>query len=123
MYAIARGDINMSSGKLAAQTGHAFKMLTRSLIKSNKPRFKILENQYFSDGIGTNVILFAKDLNELLAIHASLDDQYFPVELIEDEGHIHPPHFDGSPIITCLGVGPAKKKDLPAIFSKLQSYK
>ena len=32
MYAITRGDLNMTPGKAASQLGHAFKLLTRNCI-------------------------------------------------------------------------------------------
>ena len=96
----------MNSGKLAAQAGHAY---TNTLLAS------LLENpnktlQYESVGdIGTKICLQAKNLDHLLFIKKQADAQGICNQLITDPGHIFGEHFDGSPIVTALGIGPVTK--------------
>lgn len=120
MYAISRGDLNMSAGKLAAQTGHIFKLLTR-LICKNYPN---LEKQYFADGSGTNVVLEAKNLNQLIRAYNEAEAAGLPCILFEDEHHVIPgTAFDGSPIITCLGIGPARRHEVDHITKRFKCVK
>jgi hypothetical protein len=81
MYAIFRADIlkdipdNIKYLKLASQTGHCFKILTRNL--RNNPK---LENEYFSDGLGTNVILRSKTADALEKAYLAAIDAGIPAE-------------------------------------------
>ena len=101
MYAILRTDIVMSPGKAAAQAGHAFvDTLLTGLSAGDIPA-----QAYAKLRPGTKITLGAPlrdfDLIELCAQAAGV-----PVCRIIDSGHVEPPHFDGSPIPTALGVGP-----------------
>lgn len=119
MYVITRGDLHMSGGKLASQAGHAFKMLTKQLHDDTE-----LFNNYFADGdIGTNVVLRAKNLNQILLAHDKALAAGIPCSLISDQGHIMPPHFDGKPIITALGIGPATRDDIQHITKRFNLEK
>lgn len=119
MYAIIRGDLEMTPGKAASQSGHAFKLLTKNIITSNP----LLAEEYFSDGgIGTNVCLTSNNLEKLINAHEECKRIGIPSFLIVDEGHIMPPHFDGSPIITALGIGPAKRHDVKQITKRFKLY-
>ena len=108
----------MSPGKAASQAGHAFKMVTYQNLKTNPENFE----RYLEGGIGTNVCLVAKNLRQIEAIIQECEEQKIPHSLIIDEGHIHPPHFDGSPIVTALGVGPIFENP-PKSLKRLSVYK
>ena len=97
----------MSPGKAAAQLGHAFKLSTYITLKTNPELFE----SYLSGSIGTNICLVAPTEEYLLEIKEQIF--HFPHILVQDSGHVHPPHFDGSPIITCLGLGPISRRYLP----------
>jgi PTH2 family peptidyl-tRNA hydrolase len=43
-----------------------------------------------------------------------------PHKLIIDSGHIMPPHFDGNPIITALGIGPCCRDEIKNITKKFK---
>lgn len=92
----------MSIGKLAAQAGHAY----LDAFLAAPPDLTAL---YRTDGHGTKVCLAARSLDELLLAKelASLHD--VPHAFVVDSGHVHPPHFDGSPITTALGLGPVTR--------------
>lgn len=123
MYAILRHDIfinipnNIKYMKMAVMTGHAFKMLTRNLRHHPK-----LDEAYFEDGIGTNIILRAKGILQLEDAHRKAKEAGLFTSFITDEHHIIPgTAFDGKPIITCLAIGPALRKDIQHITKKFSA--
>lgn len=119
MYAILRGDLNMSPGKSASQAGHAFKLLTKQIITEHPA----LAAEYFSDGLGTNVVLQAKNQFQLERAFREAKAAGISAELIIDSGHIMPPYFDGKPIITALGIGPATRDQIKQITKRFNCLK
>ena len=119
LYAIQRGDLSMTAGKAASQLGHAFKLLTKNMI-FNDPQ---TASAYFADGMGTNICLKSKNLFQLERAFESAKAAKFPCVLITDSGHIMPPHFDGSPIITALGIGPCLRRDIHHITKRFNIWK
>lgn len=120
MYSIIRGDLDMTPGKSAAQAGHTFKLLTKNILEDDPQTAE----RYFSDGgIGTNICLSSKNLESLLYAHEQCERNGIPSVLITDSGHIMLPHFDGSPIITALGIGPARRCDVDQINKRFKLYK
>lgn len=69
----------------------------------------------------TKVCLKAKSLQQLLRAHDAAQKLGLPCALITDEHHVLPPHFDGSPIVTALGLGPARRCDAYAVTKRLGS--
>lgn len=123
MYAIFRADAfadlpeSTRYLKIASQTGHAFKLLTRNL--RHNPA---LDDAYFADGMGTNVILKAKNEAAILRALREAQDAGLPCVLITDENHIIPgTQFDGSEIITALGIGPACRADIHHITKRFSA--
>lgn len=112
MYAILRADLNMPAGKAASQAGHAF------LDAYSKANPEIRE-AYRADGEGTKVVLIARNEGVLQAAYARAQDLGLPAAIVVESGHILPPVFDGSPIVTALGIGPvshAKAKQITKRF-------
>ena len=107
LYAIIRKDLEMPPGKMAAQAGHAFQ---EAFLASGSNEQEI----YRKYSVGTKIVLEAT-LDELLKTKFLLEEANIPCVLIEDSGHIFPPHFDGNPIITALGVG--LHPDVPNMLS------
>jgi peptidyl-tRNA hydrolase len=98
----------MSPGKLAAQAGHAF--LDAFLIALER---RPDNARRYRDGChGTKVALLADGLDDLLRARAMADRAGLPTALITDSGHVLPPLFDGSPIVTALGIGPARRSEV-----------
>ena len=95
----------MPIGKICAMSGHAFKISTKNLILNHSD----LAENYFSDGLGTNVCLVASTTEKLLRAYDQAKSLDIPCCLIVDSGHILLPHFTGDPIITAIGIGPATK--------------
>lgn len=109
MYAIARTDLHMPTGKLSAQCGHAF---VEALVRAPPNRREL----YRKDGMGTKVVL-GGTIDELLKIQYLCEINNVPTALIIDSGHILLPHFTGEPIITCLGIGPVYRHEVKFLKS------
>ena len=114
MYAIIREDLSMDAGKRASQIGHAF-VDAYDAAKLENPDIASL---YKGSGHGTKVCMFAKNLNQLLKGYRECRALKIPCALIIDRKHVLPPHFNGDPIITAIGIGPAYK-DVVAHITKL----
>ncbi len=114
LYAIVRSDLEMPPGKLAAQAGHAF--LESFLVADDEAA-----SEYRADGVGTKITLQARSLDDLQWAQFHCERMGVPCALIVDEGHVMPPHFDGNPIVTALGIGPIKREDhINVITSKFR---
>lgn len=95
----------MTNGKANAQSGHAYTNTLLTAIEQDKL------HGYESIGkIGTKICLVAKNLLQLEKAHDKAQEFGIPCSLITDEGHVMLPHFDGSPVITALGIGPTTKE-------------
>jgi len=116
-YAIVRGDLEMPAGKLSAQSGHAY---TDVLACASPERVK---NYRQSDLGGSKVTLRAKNLHHLMRAYIELSAAGIPVAPVVDCEHVFPPHFDGSPVITALGVGPCKKSEVHHILKRFNTVK
>jgi PTH2 family peptidyl-tRNA hydrolase len=115
MYAIVRADLQMSPGKLAAQTGHAF-LDTFDLCRKEYPDRAA---EYHSGTHGTKVVLGVEDLSQLLKIYEQAKAAGLPTTLVVDSGHKMPPHFDGTPIETAVGIGPVLRHEIQHITGQL----
>jgi peptidyl-tRNA hydrolase len=101
MYAILRSDLRMSSGKAAAMASHA---ILDSFLQADEQS----QHSYLNDG-GTKVVLAAKDELELHQLERLAHGAGIPFSLVTESHHVHPPDFDGSPIIVALGLGPVER--------------
>lgn len=102
MYALYRADLQMSPGKLAAQCGHAFSLAYEQALRD----FPALCLKYKGTGNGTKICMYAKNQGQLLRAYEDILKTGVPCALVIDRGHVLPPHFDGQPIVTALGIGP-----------------
>lgn len=107
----------MPSGKLAAQAGHAY---TDALMDALDKNPELVSNYRNLDKGGSKVTLKSKNLNQLLNAYEQAKAEGLPVALIVDANHILPPHFDGSPIITAIGIGPVTKAQVSHITKKFR---
>jgi peptidyl-tRNA hydrolase len=108
MYAIYRADLDMPPGKIAAQCGHAFARAAENAEKASPGTGA----RYRGTGNGTKICMYAKNEGQLLRAYREMLEQGIPCELIIDRGHLLPPHFDGNPIITALGIGPVYRDEI-----------
>jgi PTH2 family peptidyl-tRNA hydrolase len=108
LYALYRADLEMPPGKLAAQCGHAYDM-AHDLAKIERPA---ITAQYKGTGNGTKICMYAKNEAQLARAYDDAKAAGIPVVIIVDRGHILLPHFDGKPIVTALGIGPAYRDEV-----------
>lgn len=104
----------MSAGKLASQAGHAFLDAYDQCRKDYPDRAE----EYNTSG--TKVVLRAKSSEHLIRAEQEAKALGIPCSLIIDSGHIMPPYFDGNPIITALGIGPATRSEIKRITKRFQ---
>lgn len=114
MYAIMRGDLKMSPGKLASQAGHAFVDAYDACLQRSPHRAR----EYIADGHGTKVVLSADTAEKILEIYDAVKVLGIPCALIVDSGHIMPPYFDGNPIVTAVGIGPVRRDEIQQITNQ-----
>jgi peptidyl-tRNA hydrolase len=109
----------MSPGKAAAQAGHAF--LEAYLAATAADRARAVA--YRADGLGTKVVLLAPDLAALRRAEALAQGLGIPCARITDSGHILAGTlFDGLPIVTALGLGPASREEVRPIIDRFSLY-
>lgn len=108
----------MAPGKMAAQAGHAYLGAFREAMRL---RPQIAED-YDRDSNGTKVCLIARNERELIRAYEEAQRAGVPASLIIDQHHILPPHFTGEPIITALGIGPARKEEARPILKRFSTH-
>jgi peptidyl-tRNA hydrolase len=121
IYAISRGDLEMSPGKLSAQTGHAFANCAITALAEDPELLRVYQGPDF---IGTKVSLTAKSEGALLYAYEQARAAGLIACLITDKNHIIPgTSFDGNEIITALGIGPCTREQAHHITKKFQTVK
>lgn len=108
----------MPPGKLAAQAGHAYLGAFRAAMRLRPT----IADDYDRDSNGTKICLRAKNEQQILRAYEEARAAGLPCELIIDQHHILPPHFDGRPIITALGIGPARKAESWPILKRFSIH-
>lgn len=107
-----RGDLQMPAGKLAAQAAHAHAQTLIAYLMRHPERAALFNAQGSS---GSRIVCIAKNAQQLLKAYDEAQRLGLPCALFSDSGHILPPHFDGNPILTGLGLGPAPREVLRGI--------
>ena len=111
---MVRTDLGMSPGKIASQAGHAY---LGAFLNCQQLDPDLLA-QYLKHFPGTKVCLKASNLDALLRAEAEAIFSRIPCSLITDSGC--PDFFNGQPIITAIGLGPAKESDIKHITRRFQ---
>lgn len=107
---VARVDLNMSPGKLAAQVAHAAISAYTNAERDSISRWR-------KTGM-TKIVLSVNSEEELLNTYKKAVAAYLPVALICDEGRteVEP----GT--ITCVGIGPAPDTTINSVTGALKLY-
>jgi peptidyl-tRNA hydrolase len=105
----------MSPGKALAQSGHAYTDTLLYALDLADPSAAI----YAQLKPGTKIALDGGTETDLLRLRDRLIEHDIPHALIIDRDHIELPDFDGSPIITAIGIGPISKARAKRVLSKL----
>lgn len=107
----------MPIGKLSAQAGHAYTDTLTLAITEAPEAYSKYRNENTG---GSKVTLKAKNEDHLIKAYNQALEEGIPCSIVVDREHIFPPHFDGSPIITALGIGPCTKSQIQHITKKFQ---
>jgi peptidyl-tRNA hydrolase, PTH2 family len=95
---IVRRDVNMGTGKIAAQVAHAAVMGAEKVKTSRREWF----NCWFAAG-QAKVVVKVKNVEELMDVRMRAEELNLPVVQVQDSGLTQIP----SGTITCIGIGPA----------------
>ncbi len=104
----------MSTGKIASQAGHAYLGAFLDCQRLNPQ----LLTEYLKSFPGTKVCLRARNLDSLLRAQAQAQYAAIPCSLITDSGC--PNFFNGQPIITAIGLGPANENQIKHITRRFE---
>lgn len=109
-----RTDLGMSPGKIASQAGHAYLGAFLQCLELSPQ----LSADYLRSFPGTKVCLKARNLDALLRAQAQAQSAGIPSSLITDSGCSN--FFNGQPIITALGLGPANENQIKHITRRFE---
>ncbi len=109
LYCVMRNDLEAPIGKLIAQAGHAFigclSLSTQEMIDA-----------YINDGMQPKIVLKSKNEHELLRAESECKTSGINCYLVTDAGRT----VFAEPTITCLGIGPVTRDNLPKFIQKLR---
>lgn len=117
MYAIVRNDLGMLSGKMASQAGHAFVGVFYDALQSSPSLIADYTVEH-PKSPGTKICLQADSLDAITRAHEEAKRRGIPAFLVVDSGCSN--FFAGQPIVTALGLGPAKRRDIKKIVGRFQ---
>jgi PTH2 family peptidyl-tRNA hydrolase len=108
---VARTDLKMGKGKLAAQVAHASLSAAEKAMDSREAWFE----EWKSQG-QAKIVVKAQSEEELRSLFREARSARLPVALIEDRGltQLEP----GT--VTCLGIGPGPEELIDAVTGKLK---
>jgi peptidyl-tRNA hydrolase, PTH2 family len=102
----------MTPGKIASQAGHAY---LGAFLQTPLE----LQTQYQSDGgMGTKICLKAKNLIDIFKAENDAKESGIPHFKVIDSGCEN--FYEGKPIVTALGLGPATKEQINEITKKFK---
>lgn len=108
---IVRRDVNMGTGKIAAQVAHAAVMGAEKVKASRREWF----NSWFAAG-QAKVVVKVKSIEELMDIRMRAEELNLPVVQVHDSGLTQIP----SGTITCVGIGPAPSELIDKVTFELK---
>ena len=108
---IVRRDVNMGTGKIAAQVAHAAVMGAEKVKASRREWF----NSWFVAG-QAKVVVKVKNVEELIKVRNRAEELYLPVVQVQDSGLTQIP--PGT--ITCIGIGPAPSELVDKVTFELK---
>jgi len=117
IFAIIRDDLEMPPGKLSAQSGHAYTDALYACLDERPD--DALAYRRNGNG-GSKVTLKAKNEAALRRAMEECRLASIPHALVTDRDHVLLPHFDGSPVVTALGIGPVRRSEARHITKRFQ---
>ena len=129
-YLVARRDLQMSPGKLAAQCAHAsagivlaYAGCARGLRHADQLATHAEGFREWATGSFSKVVLRVRDRAQMEDLLRALDALALPHCLVRDacRTELTPEEADGS-TLTCLGITPLPRGRIPEVLQKLQVY-
>lgn len=108
---IVRRDLDVGTGKLAAQVAHAAVMGAEKVRTSRREWF----NSWFAAG-QAKVVVKVKSIEELMDVRMRAEELNLPVVQVHDSGLTQIP----SGTITCVGIGPAPSELIDKVTFELK---
>ena len=108
---IVRRDVNMGTGKIAAQVAHAAVMGAEKVKASRREWF----NSWFAAG-QAKVVVKVKSIEELMDVRMRAEELNLPVVQVHDSGLTQIP----SGTNTCVGIGPAPSELIDKVTFELK---
>ncbi|MAE20409.1 peptidyl-tRNA hydrolase [Candidatus Poribacteria bacterium] len=106
----------MEPGKLSAQTGHAYGDVLHEAKRLAPERVAEYQSH---ERRGSKVSLYARNQNQLLRALNEARAAGIPAVPVVDANHVIPgTAFDGSPVITAIGIGPCTKAEIRDITKR-----
>lgn len=113
----------MSEGKANAQAGHAYVDALVNSLHHPDQSLRAIGLSYAGLRPGTKICLDGGSLFCLKALISRLEYSGIPHSVIIDQDHVELPDFDGSPVMTAIGLGPFHKSDTPKFIRNLPMWK
>lgn len=104
----------METGKIVSQAGHGYV----GAFSNASPEVQAEYHKEFPHSPGTKVCLKADNLGQLLLAENAAKEAGIPFFRVIDSGC--PNFFDGKPVVTALGLGPATKNQIKHITKKFK---
>jgi peptidyl-tRNA hydrolase, PTH2 family len=108
---VVRRDVNMGTGKIAAQVAHAAVMGAEKAKAHKREWF----DSWFKGG-QAKVVVKVKSIEDLMEIRRRAEELCLPVVQVQDSGLTQIP----SGTITCIGIGPAPSELVGKVTNRLK---
>ena len=107
----------MRPGKLSSQAGHAYTDALWACLDQDPGKALA----YRREGAGgSKVTLEAPNLGQVERAARECAAAGIPHAIVVDAVHLLPPHFDGTPVVTALGIGPCTRAECRAITKRFR---
>lgn len=114
MVLVTRNDLNLSSGKLAAQCSHA---TAECILKAKRQSPQILD-KYLKTG-ARKIVCTTTNVDALKRIYGEAKDAGLICYMVRDAGHTEIP----AGTVTVVGIGPGMRNSIDKITSSLPLVK
>ena len=114
LYCLVRTDIEIPVGKLTAQTGHAYCTVIFNAIRDGD-RDQV---QKYFDNDQPKITLRAKNLASIERAARECKEAGINHFVVTDAGRT----VFNEPTVTCMGIGPVQKGELPKFVQRMQLY-
>lgn len=106
---VARKDLKMRKGKLAAQVGHAVMYAIESWLTGTKTDEQLANYMTWKYNGAPKIVVGADNEQTLTNILQECAEKEIPAFKVIDEGRTE---FDGQSTLTCIAIGPAPSSEI-----------